>query len=115
METIIKRAIEGGWNYLNCPLRMTEGSPHEMTSDIHQSDCVCDPRFWQSLKDWRMWAVCLTCGTKVPMFRECNCDEDEDTKPEVQMAWEWYWHKFIHVLSNEGWDKAVAYLEEVTK
>lgn len=64
------------------------------------SSTLLDPLFWQCLGKrlgWMTWAVCMNCGVKVLMFRECDC---EDIEPEPQMGWEWYWHKFIHHLAE---------------
>ena len=142
MEEIITKAIKGGWipkellmwntlqdatevkTYvlkdeeqvgINYILNKNVCGARVKFSAIDTNVMFLDSKFWQSLKNWSMWAVCLTCGTKVPIFRECNCDDDEDTQPNPEMAWEWYWHKFIHKVATQGFDSAVEWLRGLLK
>ncbi len=113
MKNAIQKAIEGGYDPVKAGIYLAS------KGDTFKAQFLIDPLFWQSLgksgdRDWMNWAVCLTCGTKVPIFRECNCDDDEDTTPEPQMAWEWYWHKFIHHLA-EGKDPEDFFTNLLTK
>lgn len=119
MEEIIKKAIEGGWrafnhssgNYIDygwqilvtgdrkdiyqiCMLTLAR----ERTSIlIPKSDIVCDSLFWQALG---------------------YSSERYSTKEYMEadgFLWLKYALRFHEINLTKGWDKAVAYLQEVTK
>ena len=144
MENIIKKAIEGGWKPWNysfgteserstkeiVEVQEWEGNQkmvniwHEKTGSdtgtktvLAYEIIVCDPLFFQALGK--------ACGWKTKMGH-CGKDADDyEDKPCCHFAKQncewfedgWLYHslKFHEINLTEGWDKAVAYLEELMK
>lgn len=99
METIIKKAIRGGWNesskyklidvYGGCLTFSFEDMDGIKSSvDWQINEIVLDPLFWQAL-------------TKM-------------THPHTKRVWINTAMCFYQINLNEGWDKAVEYLKEIT-
>lgn len=100
METIIKKAIEGGWNVQNA----------RNHNDLIQDRMVCDIEFWQALGKACGWeTICQSCGNpKEPheyrhVYYPSNLDEICVDKAI----------RFHEINLTEGWDKAVEYLESL--
>lgn len=104
MESIIKKAIEGGYipKYVNW----------------YEDEClngrlsVCDPLFWKSLGKAYGWAsICSQCGKAekpheyLHIYRPSRLEEVCVDKAL----------RFHEINLTEGWEKAVEYLQEVTK
>lgn len=88
MESIIKKAIEGGYDQ---KLR-TDNIPH--------IECVFDPLFWQSIG------------------KACTYDvkeENNHAKWSHKDSWKHYAIRFHEINLTEGWNSAVEYLLEVIK
>lgn len=124
METIIKKAIEGG--YINIK-GYTEPQQEYLKKVFNEQmyQVVCDPLFWQSLGKACGWELvmdrfyCQDCGDKEMAWvirgycRKCG-------KKQIQFTWTTdRWKKnalhFHEINLTEGWDKAVAYLEDLIK
>lgn len=121
MEEIIKKAIEGGykWNF--------HDRGHEVfDTEGNSAKYVClyahilDPLFWQALGKACGWAerICFNCGgsmsntldDKEGLFVCTKCG-----KIEGRLGWHHHAMVFHSTNLTEGWDKAVEYLEEVTR
>lgn len=88
MNNIIQKAIEGGWD-VEAPYQS-----YKIT--------VCDPLFWQALgKACGLSWVCESCVE----YEKDNCQE----------KWLENALRFHEINLTEGWDKAVAYLEDLIK
>ncbi len=74
MEKAIKKAIEGGWDYLGATQRYWE---------THWQEVCMRPDFWQALGKVENWDEKNYCGN----YRSC---------------WEQVWHDFINHLSSGG-------------
>lgn len=89
METIIKRAIEGG--YIPKPFTAYD---------------VLDPLFWQSLVKACGWTCCGVwngIGVRPKGHETCS-------NPFIRRAL-----RFHEINLTEGWDAAITYLTEITK
>lgn len=102
METIIKKAIEGGWlplsyetvEYHNGGISFSTGSvDYETDAENYLShkEIVCDPLFWQALG------------------KACGWSDDG-----VTVVWLYHAHEFYNLNLTEGWEKAISYLQEIT-
>lgn len=114
METIIKKAIEGGF--------LGEEGKQEKAEYIWRisgSVIVLDPLFWQSLGKvcgWGCIAVCSNCftGNTESSMRltqtcmKCGCKISGLLIKEE--GWAFYALQFHTRNLTEGWDKAVEYL-----
>ena len=136
MENIIKKAIEGGWKPWNysfgteserstkeiVEVQEWEGNQkmvniwHEKTGSdtgtktvLAYEIIVCDPLFWQSLGKAMGWEE--TSHLESPY---CWYYKGIYRRNLWGAEWEYNQHRFIDHLT-EGWDKAVAYLEELMK
>ena len=94
MDLIIKKAIEGGWK------------PTQIGN--FQFPCaesnVLDPLFWQALGK--------ACGWE---NSERYWSVEQEVKITLLDSWENTAMTFHHKNLTEGWNQAVAYLQEVTK
>lgn len=102
METIIKKAIEGGWKrHYNMPTH-----PDIFLADVgnYEYQIVLDPLFWQSLGKACGWKI----ETKGSGFGD-NVDVWE------KYEWLTYAKEFHEINLTEGWEKAVEYLESITQ
>ena len=115
MQNIIQKAIEGGWKSV-CGNCQESWFGHKQTRignrycmalpDLHKT--VCDPSFWQSFGKacgWEKTMFCAVCGNGT------GIDSDERFMPE----WQYHALRFHEINLTEGWDKAVAYLEDLIK
>jgi len=107
METIIKKAIEGGY-------KSKEKTIHNQIG--YDKVIVLDPLFWQALgracgwegfyasKDDDTWGLYNIWDGKHQGLR--------DTGIEV---WKYHALRFHEINLTEGWDRAILYLSELTK
>jgi hypothetical protein len=104
METIIKKAIEGGWKprYRETPsfLSKIEGIEQEDREELLLSSAVLDPLFWQ--------ALCKACGWGNETI------DDYDTGLVRGRDWQHHALRFHEINLTESWDKAVEYLRGIT-
>lgn len=116
MEQIIKKAIEGGWKPFfkdSTNERALEFllNDYEGPSD---ADIFCDPLFWQAL------------GVGLGNKEEMRCTDPSGTKPNPNCSvkqCEYAGYKnpkrmydiFMETNYNEGMNKAIEYLKEITK
>lgn len=105
METIIKKACKGGYIYYNLDSYKTPEKQADFLLTDYDSpseyELVCDPLFWQSLGKACGW-------DKDNMFyNENGCYK--------LISWRRVSLKFHEINLTEGWDKAVEYLQEITK
>ncbi len=94
MEKIINKAIEGGYSF--------EKEKEELLTHggvWHPKQIVLDPLFWQALGK--------ACGWDKQYAEKYNIKTD---RYYIGNAME-----FHHINLTEGWDKAVAYLQELVK
>jgi len=112
MENIIKKAIEGGWvegtNWVFLRANTywaiwTDGNGTETTIDVKWY--MMSAQFWQALGKADSWGS----GNGCPI-----CGEVMTHKPYM-MDWQREALRFHEINLTEGWDKAVAYLEELMK
>lgn len=106
METIIKKAISGGW--VNGGLAPSE--------DWCQKNAVLDKTFWKSISKNEKWLTgqfyeCVEC------LRPCTVCECRSTaiyrkykNKETYIA-----VRFHEMNLTDGWDSAVTYLKEIIK
>lgn len=136
MEPIIKKAVEGGWIFQRdnhiFPLfdGVSNNGETAMFTDEHGENgiwveeqikvIVCDPLFWQALGKACGWSKsCSRCGNTLELkHRESNlfvcwsCMEDMGDEVD---SWKYHALRFHEINLTEGWEKAVASLQEVTK
>lgn len=99
MESIIKKAIEGGWSHK---------APKEV-KEFYFKDIFLDPLFWQALGRACGWdSGCNICSTF-----ECNNPREHLTEKHIYPHIN-YALRFHEINLTEGWDKAVEYLQEKT-
>lgn len=89
MEPIIKKAIQGGFKKGKLILT-SDGINNYSNPEMF----FLDPLFWQALG------------------KACGWGKDYDGEPE---EWLSIALRFYEINLTEGWDKAVAYLAEITK
>ncbi len=101
MEKAIKKAIEGGWQPQSHPNVNFKKDVNTIKAFamVTSNAFLLDPLFWQALGKACEW---------------------EQIKFPPQTAWsdkQWLLHaqNFYHINLTEGWDKAIAYLEELLK
>lgn len=97
MESIIKKAIEGGYKFDNPYIQNTDPKWIAEHYDYGVKAMICDPLFWQALG-------------KVGGWNKYNL--------ETESAEYLYWRdgaaaKFYEINLTEGWDAAVAYLSSL--
>lgn len=113
METIIKRAIEGGlkegiegywWTFQhsNSYWAIWKNGNGDLTN-IDLKHYVLDPLFWQSLGKACGWGVTDDCW---------GCTYDEGAT-ENTPYWKYYALQFHEKNLTEGWDAAVKWLNEI--
>lgn len=105
MDLIIKKAIEGG--YIGD--KHLEMSPLEVRNFIdsfiaNKEKVLLDPLFWQALGK--------ACGWE---NSERYWSVEQEVKITLLDSWENTAMTFHHKNLTEGWNQAVAYLQEVTK
>lgn len=148
MESIIKKAIEGGWSPTG---RDIEYWQQQIKLDYNKEwtfrqyeECygikeirkhVLDSLFWKSLSVSCRWGqklvaedgnTCLHC--EVHISYQPSKENQERNRcnhvhyPEAcshcsskSITWQGHAIDFYQTNLNQGWEKAVAYLEEVTK
>lgn len=93
MESIIKKAIKGGFGRSRWIVNGEEG---QYLSIGHERDVVCDPLFWKTLGLWEL-------GARVQLKRKHN-------PITIHQAM-----RFHELNLTKGWNKAVEYLQELTK
>lgn len=103
MESIIKKAIEGG--YTQSEVETNNDGIWLSNPDItlHQSDIVLDPLFWQALGE--------VCEWERKAF-ECRCDAREDVWEEEYIT---YALRFHEINLTKGWIQAVEYLSKIIR
>jgi len=116
METIIKKAIEGGYetDYFNFDFH--HGPAKELA--IYKS--ICDPLFWQALGKACGWGNCCEEGHKPlgmteDMEMEWGGCEHCVFGGKYHPQWEQKALSFHEINLREGWEKAVSYLEDLVK
>jgi hypothetical protein len=102
METIIKKAIEGGYQ----PLQIDE--EHGISKEYVQVFCLMTPAFWKSLGN--------ACGWKYIAYKNGQWKKEEtdlsvmsDT-PFRSPEWQWNAMHFHELLLTDGWPQAVSWL-----
>lgn len=126
MENIIKKAIGGGYCNNNLDI-LGVGSEMQTLRQIPY-EIICDPLFWQALGKACRWEgkVCPKCFTHLATDKghekhtyewHCNycglCEEEwpiEFQNPQIAYAL-----RFHEINLTEGWQKAIAYLQNITK
>lgn len=104
MEKIIKKAIEGGFNWWGY-----EPDAAVRTDVWYQSRAVLDPLFWQALGkacEWKKRAYSEVIGRKSYFSRE-------DIEPTVVEDWLYYAHQFHEINLTENFEAAIKYLEGI--
>lgn len=124
MENIIKKAIEGrylqGAKLIDFDARWSNKFIYERdgyTTTKEISETVLDPLFWQALGKacgWENTKRCV-CGGNVIYSKiiGMKCSLCENARPQEDYIF--YAVHFHEINLTEGWDKAVSYLQEVTK
>jgi len=131
MKSIIKKAIEGGWMqkylkentfdycgygkniYLEC-IDLDTGLEKDR---ICVQEIICDPLFWQSLGKACGWeneieeVVWLDKGA----YRDSSIVDGFYNDLWKLETWKFHAMQFHRINLTEGWDKAVAYLEDLIK
>lgn len=105
MKNILKKAIEGGYDH-------SENSWHDSLG--HNVMCmyaiVCKPTFWQALGKACGWPPQENFSfADYPQFREWTMGRIQQSQPYSHAL------RFHEINLFDGWEKAVAYLEEITK
>ena len=97
MESIIKKAMEGGY---------IEILPEELAG------CVLDPLFWQSLGKACGWKK-----TDEQLFWLGNIKDkvNDYSVCGIGELWKYYALRFHEINLTEGWDEAVKWLEDLIK
>jgi len=105
METIIKKAIEGG--YPKHPVWIfNESTEKNEISKTAVNIFILDPLFWQAIKKAKGWTefaflpICPHCGKK-------------DSFGERVFSWKYYALKFHEINLTEGFESAVSWLEKL--
>jgi len=117
METIIKCAIEGGYdigydeNGGFIYTRDNLGTNGEVTggSILSPKEITLDPLFWQSLGKACGWGKTCTCAAQTTKYGRVH-----DYRCKMN-TWEHFSLSFHEKNLTEGWDSAVAYLLSVIK
>lgn len=114
MESVIKKAIEGGWTPIKRGLKPKKGAMGQTYIKaliISQGVewIVLDSYFWMALHKACDWPQSWT-------FRPMkNIKEDRGAgKVTAGNWWEHYALKFHEINLTEGWDAAVLYLTNLT-
>jgi hypothetical protein len=104
MESIIKKAIEGGYrDHFYCgnfDMYESEGSHCEY-------GVICDPFFWESLAKVCSWKE------RLPYMKLVEYKIVSDLTPTNLKGWQIYAIRFHEINLTEGWDKAISYLENI--
>lgn len=122
METIILKALEGGWKARDVPdarfrkrlVSATEfyyTESHEAGFWMTDFETVCDPLFWQALGKscgWEGKVEVMETWKKMPDF----ILEREVKVGEVN-TWNYHALRFHEINLTEGWESAVKYLEGI--
>lgn len=115
METIIKKAIEGGYETKSIIVgaKSNDGFiDEEVKFPQLKEQIVCDPLFWQALGKSCGWGVKIGESTgDVHVNHEHNNGECTDmcVVPSVINAL-----NFHRINLTQGWSEAVEYLKELT-
>lgn len=125
MEKIIQKAIEGGWmqKFLKeneftieneVEIVFTDIDYGEEMARVQVYEMVCDKYFWQALGKACEWV-----GYECPMSEEHTFMNTEGKCAKclavLQEKWLYRGIRFHEINLTEGWDKAIAYLAEITK
>jgi len=121
METIIKKAIEGGYKLVDSDGYTMSLEEIEITEN---KDIVLDPLFFQALGkscEWGSVAVCNNCTTGntessvrlTGVCMKCGCPLSGLLLQED--SWVFYGLMFHRINFTEGWDKAIQYLSDLIK
>lgn len=125
METIIEKAIEGGYKDWEgeCEHRLMadeNGCPfgtHYKAGVIY----VCDPLFWQALGEACGWKqselgedICFMCGADKNRDKDMVCESSSRHRYSKD-EWRHYTLRFHEINLTEGWDSAVKYLLDLIK
>ncbi len=101
METIIKTAIQGGYDYHNVIMPMHSGQ-------ANFERVILDPPFWQALGK--------ACGWDDKLLHTYAWEDNERTSTSVsgfRKEYEYHALRFHEINLTEGWEKAVEYLQEL--
>lgn len=96
MEKIIQKSIEGGFIYLL-----------SFTSYSAQRLITLDPLFWKALGKACEWQNIRCTPLSDDIYTDLGWIEMKATK--------FYALRFYEINLTEGWEKAISYLQEVTK
>lgn len=135
MESIIKKAMEGGYKYSCAPTQfqpigdgMTcnftgvnsqwacwNRDDNDSTICVPHSETILDPLFWQSLGKACGWEQFGKHSMKGNNLRCSECGEKPHTgtgrcSKNWTGDWQSYALRFHEINLTEGWDKAVDYL-----
>lgn len=122
MESIIKKAIEGGWS---ADAKDFYWSTNTNSVKCYHNSIFLDPLFWQAIGKVCGWEVvmdryyCPDCEEKDSNWlhrKHCrDCGKIQIQFTHTTQNWINKGVEFHRIKLTEGWDKAVAYLQEVTK